>query len=120
MADAKPEPDLLRFLNEHYDKLKGLAETDNTTPGPPNDKITAVIAPIDELYKTINTTGDISHEKIVEQLKALKTLYNGLSDLDLTSYTRYTEANDRLNMIVDGLEKVEAGGKELEPGAGLG
>ena len=109
MADAKPEPDLLRFLKDRYLLLKHHAETDNT---PKNDKIAAVIVRIDELYNTINT-GEVTHEKIVEQLKALRTPYNTL-DLDLTSYTRYTEANSRLNMIVDRLEEVEAEEEEEE------
>ena len=116
MADAKPEPDLLRFLKDRYLLLKTQAETDNTTPDPPNEDITTVIALIDELYKTINTKDDISHDEIVKQLNALRTPYN---ELKLEgSYTRYTEATERLKLIVDGLEEVEAGGEELEPKAG--
>jgi hypothetical protein len=112
-TDAKPEPDLLRFLKDRYLLLKTQAETDNI-PGSSNANIKAIIVRIDELYTTITTTGDINHEKIVEQLKAIRTPYN---DLKLEgSYTRYTEATDRLNLIVDGLEKV--GGEELAPGAG--
>jgi hypothetical protein len=113
-ADAKP--DLLRFLNEHYNKLKGLAETDNKTPDPPNEDITTVIARIDELYKTVNTKDDISHDEIVKQLNALRTLYNALVLTD--PYTRYTEATEKLKLIVDGLEEV--GGEELAPGVGPG
>ena len=118
MADAKPELDLLRFLNEHYAKLKDLVETDK------NDKITAVIVGIDTLFNTITTTGDISHDEIVKQLNALKTLYNGLGlqlGEDITSYTRYIDANDSLNMIVVGFNEVEAGVEgEGEKGSGAG
>ena len=113
MADAKPEPEsVLAFVNKHYKDLKKQAQDD-----PPNDKITAVIVPIDELYKTITTTGDISHEKIVEQLNALKTQYNELGSQlgdDITSYPRYIDANTSLIMIVDGFNEVDAGEGEAE------
>ena len=94
---------VLAFVNSRYTDLKNEAEADND---PANENITHVITLIDNLYKTITTKDDISHEKIVEQLKALKTRYN---ELGLTgSYTRYIEANNSLNMIVGGLEEVEA------------
>ena len=105
---------VLDFVTRHYDDLKNQAQDDNM-PDPSNANITAVIAQIDNLYKTITT---ISHEKIVEQLKALRTQYN---DLGLTGpYTRYIEANNSLNMIVGGLEEVEeeGAGEEFAPGAG--
>jgi hypothetical protein len=102
---AAGEPDLLRFLKDRYETLKRHAETDNNDTK--NEDITTVIARIDKLYETINTKDDISHDEIVKQLNALITPYN---ELKLEgSYTRYTEATDRLNLIVTGLEEVEAG-----------
>jgi hypothetical protein len=102
MADAVPDS-VLEFVKKQYDGLKTQAQDDNV---PPNEKITDVIAQINNLYKTIITKDDISHEKIVEQLKALRTQYNGL-DLDIESYTRYINANASLNTIVDGLKEEE-------------
>ena len=114
MADATES--VLAFVNRHYADLKKQAQDDND---PANENITAVIALIGKLYKTINK-GDASHDEIAGQLKALKTLYNGLSELDLELYSRDIEANHSLHIIVEGLEEVEAraGVGELEPGAG--
>jgi uncharacterized protein YeeX (DUF496 family) len=118
MADAVPYTEtVLEFVNKQYAKLKWEAADDNTA----NENITRVIGLIDGLFDTINKKADATHDEIAGQLKALKTQYNTLDDdLNLEEYTRYVEANASLNMIVDGLEEVEAGvrGEELGPEAG--
>lgn len=119
MADAAvPDTEtVLEFVNRHYAGLKRDAETDNN---PENENITRVIGLIDGLFDTINKD-DATHDTIVDQLKALRTNYKDLGPLlgdDIISYARYLDANDSLNMIVDGLEEVEAGvgvGGEHEP-----
>jgi uncharacterized protein YeeX (DUF496 family) len=116
MADAVPDTEtVLEFVNRHYAKLKREAQDDNTA----NENITRVIDLIDGLFDTVNKKADATHDEIAGQLKALKTNYNELgAQLDLGEYTRYIDANDSLNMIVDGLEEVEAGvgvGGEHEP-----
>jgi hypothetical protein len=118
MADAKPKPDLLRFLNEHYNNLKGLAETDNKTPDLPNENITAVITLIDKLYETITTTGDISHDEIVKQLKNLHDRYDELNLED--PYSRYKDASARLNNLNTIVFNIRAGSEGTEAGAGAG
>ena len=115
---TEPES-VLAFVTRHYDELKAEAKKDNESSHPKQEEVTDVIALIDKLYETINnTTGDISHEKIVEQLKALKTQYNTLGLTD--PYTRYIDANASLNMIVGGLEEVDAGVGSKGKGKGEG
>ena len=118
MADADTES-VLDFVNKHYAGLKREAEEDNKiTPDPKKGEITAVIKLIDDLLKTVLDTTTSTHDTIVGQLKALGVAYKALKlpDTDAT-YTRYNDAVESLNMIVEGLEEVEAGVRG-EKGAG--
>ena len=101
---------LLEFVNKHYAGLKLEAENDNKPSGPNKEEITAVIKSIDDLLKTVLDTTTSTHDTIVGQLKALRVAYEALKlhDTDAT-YTRYKDAIESLNMIVAGLEEVEAG-----------
>ena len=109
---------VLAFVTRHYEDLKNQAQDDNKPPDPPNDKITAVIIVINELYETIKK-GGASHDEIVEQLQEIKKQYSAL-DLDIDSYTRYTEATTSLNTIVDGFNEVDAGVGSEGEGEGEG
>jgi hypothetical protein len=112
MADAVPDTEsVLDFVTKHYTDLKREAEEDNKkTPDPKKGEITAVIKSIGNLFDTINTT-DATHDTIAGKLKAFYMAYKDLKlgDTDAAAYTRYKDAFGSLNMIVDGLEEVEAG-----------
>lgn len=117
MADAKPKPDLLRFLKDRYLLLKTQAETDNKTPDPPNENIRAVITLIDKLYETI-TKPDVSHDQIVKQLQNLHKRYDELKLDD--PYSRYKDASARLNHLNTIVFNIRAGSEGTEAGAGAG